>query len=214
MDRLSKYDLHVHTKYSGDSPCKVESAIEAGKKKGLSGIAISDHDTTKGVKEARKISKNKNFLIVPGIEISSADGHILGLGIEKPIPSNLSASKTVELIRKTGGVAIATHPFCLDPKPFSPLKAEFDAIETLNPRRYIGNHLAKGYADRFDIPPFAGSDAHFHDEIGLAGVEVKCKPKTNEVLKKIKLGEASIFGRTLPLRSYLGKIPYKLFTSL
>lgn len=211
---MDKYDLHVHTEYSEDSLCKIEKIIEVGKKKGLSGIGITDHDTMEGLKKALKIIENEKFLIIPGIEISSADGHILGLGIENPIPPNLPAKKTVELIRKENGIAIAAHPFCLDPKPFSPLRAKFDAIEILNPRRYIGNHIAKNYANQSGIPPFAGSDAHFYEEIGLAGIKTKCKPEVNKILEEIKLGNASIFGRTLHPWNYLRRIPHKISTSL
>lgn len=211
---MDKYDLHVHTEYSGDSLCEIGKIIEVGRKKGLSGIAITDHDTMEGLEEALKITEDINFLVMPGIEISSADGHILGLGIKNPIPPDLPAKKTVDLIRRENGIAIAAHPFCLDPKPFCPLRAEFDAIEIFNPRRYIGNHIAKNYADQSGIPPFAGSDAHSYEEIGLAGIETKCKSDVNKILKEIKLGKVSVFGRTLPIWSYLRRIPYKISISL
>lgn len=206
---MGKYDLHVHTKYSKDSPCTVEEAIKAGERKGLNGVAITDHDSVAGLEEALKISRDKNFLVVPGIEVSSADGHILGLGIEEPVPKNLSASETVDIIRDLGGTAVAAHPFSLGLKPFSPLKAEFDAIEVFNSRRYFANRLAKKFALKHGIPSTAGSDAHFPEEIGLAGVKVEGETQLDNLLKKVNKGKASVFGRTLPLRDYLRRALYK-----
>lgn len=137
-----------------------------------------------GVEKALEITKEEDFLIIPGIEISSKDGHILGLNIEKRIPSNLSASETVNKIRNEGGVAVSAHPFGLGWKPFSVLKADFDAVEVFNPRRYLGNKLARKYVSEHNLPVTAGSDAHFCEEIGLAGVEVDCDLQVDKVLKK------------------------------
>lgn len=186
--------------------------MKAAKKAGLDGIAITDHNTTQGLEKALKLSASE-FLVIPGIEVSSKDGHILGLGVKNQIPSGLPASETVEKIRNERGIAVAAHPFGLSLKPFSVLRADFDAIEVFNPRRYLANHLAKKYASNHKIPKFAGSDAHFSREIGGAGVEVDGNPTAEGLLKKIKRGKASVFGRTLPLRDYLRRALYK-FTAL
>lgn len=178
---MGYYDLHVHTSYSRDGFCSPQEAIEAAKNKGLSGIAIADHDVVDGSREAKKLA-GQDFLVIPSIEVSSKHGHVLGLGIEEPVPTGLSAAETVELIRAQGGVAVAAHPFGIALKPFLALHAEFDAIEVFSPRRYLGNHIARWYAKRKRLPMVAGSDAHFADEIGMAGVRVGCGPKLESVL--------------------------------
>lgn len=183
--------------------------MESAKEQGLSGIAITDHDTVGGLERAFEIAGD-DFLIIPGVEVSSEDGHILGLGIEESVPAGLSASETVRGIRERGGIAIAAHPFSLSLKPFSALRADFDAIEIFNPRRYLGNRLAKNYALKKDIPVTAGSDAHFCEEVGMAGVKMDCKLKVDSVLKKIKLGKASVFGQFLPLSDYLRRALFKV----
>ncbi len=205
------FDLHVHTINSGDSRCEVKDAINSAKKKGLDGIAITDHDTTSGLDEAFKLTQDEDFIVIPGIEVSSKDGHILGLGIEEKIPKDLQASSTVEKIRKKGGVAVAAHPFSMDFNPFSPLKSDFDAIEVFNSRRYIGNKLARKYVDEKGVPVTGGSDAHFCDEIGLAGVRVDTNPRPSDVLKKIKKGDVRVFGRYLPPLNYIRKIFFTIF---
>lgn len=202
-------DLHVHTVHSGDSPCRVEEAIESAEAKKLDGIALTDHNTVAGLESAVEFTENKDFLIIPGIEVSSEDGHILGLGIEESVPRDLSAGETVRRIRENGGISVAAHPFSLSLRPFSPLNANFDAIEVFNSRRMFGNQLAKKYARENDLSVSAGSDAHFCEEIGLAGIKVNCEPQVEEVLKKIREGKASIFGRYLPVPGYLRRALFR-----
>jgi len=94
----------------------------------------------------------------------------------------------VEEIREKEGIAVAAHPFSLGLNPLIALKAEFDAMEIFNPRRYLGNHLTKKYILNNPVSVTAGSDAHFCKEVGLAGVEVNADLQVREVLKKIKQG--------------------------
>jgi len=206
---LFRIDLHVHTKYSEDGLSSVAEAVEAAKAAGLKGIAITDHDTIGGNAEGIKLS-TKEFLVIPGVEISSRDGHILGLGVKKLVPKNLSASETVELIRAQGGIAVAAHPFGIARKIGSVRKAKFDAVEVYNSRAYfISNGLARRFAERNGLQMVAGSDAHCPDEIGFAGVEVNCELELETVLKTIKRGEASIFGRPLPIILFLRRALHK-----
>lgn len=203
-------DLHVHTVHSGDSPCRVDEAISAGKEQGLDGIAITDHNSVEALDEALEIGGKSDFLVIPGIEISSDAGHVLGLGVRERINRGLSAKETVQRIHEEGGIAVSAHPFCLGPKPFSPLKADFDAIEVFNSRRYMGNRLARKYASENDIPFAAGSDSHFKEEVGLAGIKIETDPEVGDVLKKIAQGKASVFGRYLPLSGFLRRALFRV----
>lgn len=206
---MGYYDLHVHTSYSTDGFCSPREVIEAAVGKGLSGVAIADHNTVEGSREAKKLA-GRDFLIVPSIEVSSRHGHVLGLGVDEQVPAGLSAAETVELIRAKGGLAVAAHPFGVGPKPCLALHAEFDAIEVFSPRRYLGNRLARWYAEHNRLPMVAGSDAHFADEVGMAGVRLTCEPKLDLVLEEIRRGEASVFGRLLPPHEHLRKALQKL----
>jgi len=181
----------------------VEDVVKAAKAKGLNGIAITDHNTVRGYFEAKKFSKH-NFIIIPGVEISSADGHILGLGVSELVPRKLSAIETVKRIKEQGGIAIAAHPFALGRKSNLVHRAKFDAIEAFNSRAlFFSNPLARRFAERNRFPMTAGSDAHHCDEIGLASTTLNCKPNVDSILEQIKRGETSISGRTLPLLSFL-----------
>jgi hypothetical protein len=203
-------DLHVHTSHSIDGSCSVEEVVAAAKAKGLDGVAITDHNSIAGHPEVEKFSKG-GFLVIPGVEVTSADGHIVGLGVSKLIPRDLSANETVERIREQGGIAIAAHPFALWRRPGLVRKAKFDAIEVLNSRAFLlSNPLARRFAEQNKIPMVAGSDAHHRDEIGLAYTTVDCEPKIESILEHIKTGRSSASGRAVPFPNLLWRFLLKL----
>ncbi len=110
---LPRLDLHVHTHASKDAAGSVQEIAEAAIKKGLHGFAITDHDTVGAHAEIRAAMKDTGLLIIPGIEVTSAEGHILAIGATKPVPKGLSADATAGLIDAQGGVAVAAHPLRL-----------------------------------------------------------------------------------------------------
>ena len=75
----------------------------------MDAIAISDHDRIKGFRVTRSIAED--IIVVPSIEISAANGHILGLGVDEIIPKGLSGAETVDMIHDAGGLAIVPHPY-------------------------------------------------------------------------------------------------------
>ncbi len=200
---MLQLDLHVHTAHSYDGRCTVEEAVAAARAAGLSGIAVTDHDTIAGHAEARKFSTD-GFLAIPGMEVSSADGHIVALGISELVPKGLTAAETVELIRKQGGVAVAAHPFAPVRRPEIVYRAKFDAIEGLNSRAILlSNPLAQRFARKNNIPVVAGSDSHHCGDIGMARTLVDCELKLDAILEMIRRGGTSILGRTLPISTFL-----------
>ena len=200
---MLQLDLHVHTTHSHDGHCTVAQAVEAARAVGLSGIAITDHDTIAGHPEAKELSRD-GFLAIPGMEISSADGHIIALGISELVPKSLPAGETVKLIRQQGGIAIAAHPFAPIRRPDIVYRAKFDAIEGLNSRAILlSNPLAQRFAKKNHLTVVAGSDAHRCTEIGLAKTHLDCNLKLDSILERIRRGGTSISGSTLPISTFL-----------
>lgn len=84
---MIKADLHIHTDIS-DGSLSTEEVIKNAKEKGLTHIAITNHDTVKGLKEAVELGKKYNIVVIPGVEISAYDYkrnrkvHLLGYGID------------------------------------------------------------------------------------------------------------------------------------
>ncbi|MGD6807005.1 MAG: PHP domain-containing protein, partial [Candidatus Bathyarchaeia archaeon] len=158
---LIKADLHVHTTYSSDSLITPKDLVYYSKKRGLNAVAVTDHNFLDG---AYKIAKETDFLIIPGMEVSSADGHIVALNVKEIIPRGFSAAETVARIHKAGGVAIACHPYvyfkgCLREN----VNGDFDAIETINARAFPFKRSvrkAEEAAQRFHLSQVAGTDAH------------------------------------------------------
>jgi predicted metal-dependent phosphoesterase TrpH len=201
-----KADLHVHTIYSHDSLITPKDLVFYAKKRGLTAVAITDHDTIEG---ALKIAKEKDFLIIPGIEVSSRNGHIVGLNLQEPIQKGLSSDETVDKIHEAGGLAVACHPFALFKGSLGKhTNAKFDAIETINASAFPFNRCTKKaqeIADRFGIPCVAGTDAHYGPAIGYAYTLIDAEPQVDAISKAIAKGLCQPFGKPIPATLKLEK---------
>jgi len=113
IQHLGKADLHIHSVHSDGRPTIQEILDYVENETDLDVIAIADHDTMEGAFEAEKLMKLRKyrFELVLAEEITSKEGHILGLFLKEPIRPSLSAHETIKRIHKQGGVAVAAHPF-------------------------------------------------------------------------------------------------------
>jgi predicted metal-dependent phosphoesterase TrpH len=104
-------DLHIHTVHSYDGTSSVSAVLkQAADYADLDVIAITDHDTLAGVREAMDLAPSYGIEVIPGCEVSTAEGHLLALFIEQAIPADLPLVQTVRLIGEQGGLCIAAHP--------------------------------------------------------------------------------------------------------
>ena len=104
-------DLHIHSIYSSDGTSTIPAILKhVSTKTDISVIAITDHDTMEGTKESMDLAPQYGLKAIPGCEISTADGHLLALFIERPIPSGRSLVDSVLMVADQGGVCIAAHP--------------------------------------------------------------------------------------------------------
>jgi hypothetical protein len=201
-----KVDLHVHTIYSRDSLITPKDLVFYAKKSGLTAVAITDHDTVEG---ALKIAKETDFLIIPGIEVSSRNGHIVGLNLQEPVEKGLSADETVDKIHEAGGIAIACHPFALFKGSLGKhTNAKFDAIETINASAFPFNcctKKAQEIADRFGLSRVAGTDAHYGPAIGYAYTLIDAEPQVDAISKAITKGLCQPLGKPIPATLKLEK---------
>lgn len=166
-----KYDLHIHTRNSVCSILRPNVILKIARKAGLDGIAVADHNTIKGGIEVSRANNDRDFEVIPGVEISTDKGHVLGLYVNEEIKSRGFFDVCGE-IRKQGGIVILAHPFRLFPHLRSKIKGVdiskyLDAVECYNARTsYFGNRSAVRLAERFDLAKTGGSDAHFSFELG------------------------------------------------
>ncbi len=191
------FDLHNHTRFSPDSRVPPADLVAAAKRIGLGGLAITDHNAVGGVREAQEAAGD-DLIVVPGIEVSTASGHVLAYGVREVIPRDLSVAETVERVTALGGVAVAAHPF----RYWSGLgevalgEARFPAYETSNARTLRrGNVRARGRAKADRVGETGGSDSHFLDEIARAVTSVDPSVRTaDDVIQLIGQGKTQAQG--------------------
>lgn len=161
-----KADLHVHTMYSKDGRTTMEELLQAAERFGIGCIAVTDHNVFKAYHE---LKDNGKVIIIPAEEVSSSEGHIVALGIDREIPARMSIQETIDAIHEAGGYAFAAHPYRwwsgLGEK--NTLKYPFDGIEARNGRSIpSANRRSERLAKRIGKPMTAGSDAHSPHRIG------------------------------------------------
>ena len=173
-------DLHTHSFFSGDGVSSPEDMIAAARAKGLHGFAVTDHNTCDAVSYLLDKGSMRldglpvdDFLILPGVEVTTADGHLLCIGATLPYLKGKPAREVCDMIHERGGLAIPPHPYDLFRAGirFSTLETlPVDAIEVFNAattlRRY--NRYAFKYAQLRKLPMTAASDAHHYAAIGTA----------------------------------------------
>lgn len=208
--------MHVHTYYSKDSLISPDEIINYLTKCGLDGVAITDHDTIAGALKLTRMNKGENCgrpIIIPGVEVSTKSGHILGINVLEPIPKGLSVEETVERIHEAGGVAIAAHPqvFFKDGIGLSPkiLKFGLDAIEVINSSLFPFRPLTKmcrRFAEYYNMSQTAGSDAHTIETMGLSYTIIKTdESDIDDIAEAIRRGLTIPFGRGIPMRLRIKK---------
>lgn len=219
-----RIDPHVHSFFSRDGVSSPEALIETARKRGLHGFALTDHDTCDGCRYLLQKGLLREdgepvdgFLVIPGAEISTAEGHLLCLGVW--LPNGLKhtpASEIIERVHAQGGVAIPAHPY-------DRLRAGIReaALDTLNPDGLevfnaatalpVQNQRALAYAQRRGLPMTAGSDAHHHAAIGRSHTLFHSERlNVRSILESLRTG-TSLHCKPLGLREALRKIFHTWF---
>jgi len=184
MVSRGRADLHMHTTASDGWPSPHE-LVDYARATRLNVIAVTDHDTIEGALRAadHAAGLSSRLQVVIGEEVSSRDGHIVGLFVERRIRPGMSAAATVDAIHDQGGLAVAVHPFWRTQRRvrngpvhgvgWLAAELDFDAIEVENatPGFYFFNQLAHRLNMGLGCTELGGSDAHILDAVGRAFTE-------------------------------------------
>ena len=182
MNRKFFVDFHVHSTYSFDSLMSLREILREAKKKGLRGIAITDHNTIEGAIEAQKLNRDPQLTIIVGAELKTEVGEIIGIFLKNRISSK-KIGEVVDEIHSQGGLVILPHPYKYKSAIFfdKSILEKIDFIESFNSRCTANqNRKARLLAESLNKPEVGGSDAHFLLEIGNAKTEV-----TKDFLKRV-----------------------------
>lgn len=172
-----KLDLHLHTIYSGDSIISPIDAIIYAKLKGLNGFAVCDHNTLKAYNQLKKKAKENNIIVIPGMEIETHIGEVMGLFIDKEIDIRDKDFFTiVEKIKDNNGLVVIPHPFDflrnnhlkMNLLTENIIRKYIDGIEIMNSRIILKMCVkkAKKFNEKYKLFETGGSDAHTKKEIG------------------------------------------------
>ena len=198
MNNELHIDLHVHTILSNDGRSTKEKLADSAARRGLDAIVLTDHNAC----AIDSPEYYNNVWLLPGCEISTDSGHILGLFFNKPpdlvaLRQNglIGAQAAVDMLHECGAITILAHPYLhKDDSPDAPV----DCIESANSRACFknpnANEQAKKLAAMLSLPTVAGSDAHAAGEVGNAYTAVE-----SEDCSLAGLREAILSGRCRPV---------------
>ena len=195
---MPAFDLHMHSHHSIDSAMNPCDIVKVAKRKGLNGIAVTDHNTIRGGLEVAKHVESRFYVIV-GSEIKTEACEIIGLFLNEEV-KQADPLEVIDAIKNQGGLTILPHPYRMnlifhESSKTAPIEVaeKVDAIEVYNARTPASlNKKALLLATRLNKPMVAGSDAHFYPEMGNAKTILPPLNDEEELRKAILKGETAI----------------------
>ncbi|MFO7792396.1 MAG: PHP domain-containing protein [Candidatus Saliniplasma sp.] len=190
-----KIDLHVHSTYSGDSNGKPRDILKKAEKTDLDGLAIMDHNTLEGYRSIK--DEETSLIVVPGIEVSTEQGHVMAIGIQEEIGKQPTIAEAIDEIQAQGAIAAAPHPY----RYWSGMGEEnlfsndWTAIEGINGRSWYGKNIkARKAAKKLGLPIIGGSDAHRLKSVGKAYGIFENIESWDDVVSEIEKGNVDAGG--------------------
>ena len=200
-------DLHCHTfPLSNDSFLSPDELIERAKAVGLDGVCVTEHDLLWEPPKVRELAKRHNFLVIPGVEADTEDGHILVFGLDRYVPGKRRLAELAQLVAKAGGVMVAPHPYrrlapllhmdddfltmALERAAITPAFQYVCALEAVNGRATQDENLFSWQlCARLGLPAVAGSDAHDANDIGTCATRFQ-RPiaDVQDLVRELKAG--------------------------
>ena len=173
---MIRVDLHVHSSASFDSKSEPELVADRSRRLGLDPLFLTDHDTTVAAFRLQVLGRER---VVVGEEITTSDGELIGLFLERRIPPGLTARQTALDIKDQGGLVYVEHPYDqfrrhLSEEAIEGLADLIDIVEVFNARSdEKTNHRAEELREILGAAPGAGSDAHTVKELGSVYMEME-----------------------------------------
>jgi predicted metal-dependent phosphoesterase TrpH len=186
---LIRVDLHVHSSASFDSNSEPEVVADRSRRLGLEPIFLTDHDTTVAAVKLQVASQQR---VVVGEEITTTDGELIGLFLQRRIRPGLTARQTALEIKEQAGLVYLEHPYDqfrrhLSEEAIEDLADLIDIVEVFNARsNEKTNRRAEELCEILGAAPGAGSDAHTLSELGSVYVEMENFDSTEDFLVNLR----------------------------
>lgn len=183
-------DIHTHTyPTSDDSLLTPEDLINEAKRVGLDGVCLTDHDRFWEPKDMVALSKKHDYLVIPGCEVTTEEGHLLVYGLREYIFGMHRAQFVKDLVDDAGGAIVVAHPYrrkytkqahtspqafyeMLDRACSSDVFSLADGIEVFNGRgSKEENAFSAEVAKQLDMGGTGASDAHKIEDVGTFATE-------------------------------------------
>jgi len=199
-----RLDLHVHSDRSPDSSLDLGTIVGRIRALGLQGFALTDHNSVAGHPALLDMARaHPDLLFVPGVEVSTIEGHLLGYGVDEAPPPRRPLAETVLWIRERGGEPVLAHPFRWSHGVGEKAAREADvrAVEGLNGQTsQRANRSALEIARQRGLAVIGGSDGHTVRGLGTAYTTLQDRPATvADVLEAIRRGRVGVGGTSLGL---------------
>lgn len=205
---MIRIDCHTHTRTSWDSLIHFRRFVADAVNAGLDAVAITDHNSQEGLRRLRELEPP--FRLIPGVEVVTASGEIIGLFIEELPPPYRSVDDTVRFIKERGGVVVLPHIFTplaterLQPPGLWRALELADAIETVNARNHhpLSDEMARRLAVHYGKPMTAGSDAHLPGCLGNGHLRMEPFTDAADFLAKLPRAETILRRRSSLLENF------------
>jgi hypothetical protein len=188
-------DLHVHSRYSGDTDADAEEMLERARERGLHGLAFTEHYSYEASEPVESLREKYagSLIIFRGVEFSAAEGHclIFGANTDRMMMKGASIRDLTRVVNEKGGVVIPSHPF----RPGTSLGdlifsvsgiCALEGYNGCNMRSY--NDRALDAASRLGLPFTGGSDAHLPAEVGQCVTSFERAVTEDNLIALLKAG--------------------------
>jgi predicted metal-dependent phosphoesterase TrpH len=189
-------DLHMHTSWSHDCSIDIDELLAHAEAEGLGAIAITDHNVFSGAQEVARLAEGRDIVVIPGEEVKSTQGEVIGLFLHEEIPRGMTFADTIAAIKEQGGLVYLPHPFdrmhaIADVSTIQRHLADIDVFEVYNARLLFEayNDEALRFARKYNLTMGAGSDAHVLQGLGTGAVRMRAFDGPEEFLLSLRTAE-------------------------
>jgi predicted metal-dependent phosphoesterase TrpH len=203
-----RLDLHVHSRYSPDSRLRLDELIARLPYTGLRGFALTDHNSVGGLRELEEARRqHPSYRFLPGVEVSTQEGHLLAYGLRESPPSHRPVVETIEWVRDHGGEPVLAHPFRWS-HGVGRRVAQTAAVRVIEGRNGHNSEVANAKAELLGaqrgLGLTGGSDVHALHELGRAYTTFPLTDgSTDDLLEALRHGQTLPGGRSLPFAARL-----------